>query len=212
MRKAIPLFVLAAALSGCGASVKTVIRGDFDPAARVAVLPFSGRDEETGLSLGESFSTYLMDAGFEVMERAQLEKVMKEQKFSLSGAMAEADMAQVGKLAGVKAVVTGSYRVRRENVRTVTHQPGMPPPPAPGRPGQRPGARPAPQPRPGKPGPAEVREETSTIFSGLTVKFVDVNTGRVLLSCSSEKNYNANSVNKALAAMAKSIKKELDKR
>ena len=209
MGRIIPLLILACGLSACGASVKTVVRGDLEPTSRVAVMPFSGKDEETGLSLGEAFSTYLMDAGFDVMERAQLEKVLGEQKFSLSGAMADSDMAQVGKVAGVKAVVTGSYRVRRENVRTVTRQPGGAAP-APGP--RRPGKRPAPPPRPGKPGPAEVREETSTVFSGLTVKFVDVSSGRVLLSCSSQKDYGADSVNKALAAMARSIKKELGKR
>jgi len=195
--------LLTAGLAACGASVKTVVRGEFDPGARVAVMPFSGRDEEIGLSLGEAFSTYLMDAGFDVMERAQLEKVMGEQKASLSGALADSDMAQVGKLAGVKAVVTGSYRVRREHVRTVTRSVKLPPVPA------RPGKRPKPAPRQV---PGDVREETNTIFSGLTVKFVDVNTGRVLLSCSSENDYDADSVNKALAAMAKSIKKELEKK
>lgn len=205
MKKILLMSVLAATLTGCGASVKTVVRGEFDPAARVAVLPFSGRDEETALSLAEAFSTYLMDAGFEVVERAQLEKVLAEQKVSLSGALDEADIANVGKLAGVRAVVTGSYRVRRENVRTVTPQVKMPP--APGRPGKRP------QPlNPPRQAPGAVREETKTIFSGITVKFVDVKTGRVLLSCSSQKDYDANSVNKALSAMAASIKKELVKR
>jgi curli biogenesis system outer membrane secretion channel CsgG len=203
MKKTIPLLLLCVSLAGCGASVKTVVRGEFDPAARVAVMPFGGRDEETSLSLAEAFSTYLMEAGFDVMERAQLEKVLGEQKISLSGALAEADVAQVGRLTGVKAVVTGSYRVRREHVRTVTPRVKLPPMQA------RPGKRPL---QPVRQAPGEVREETNTIFSGLTVKFVDVGTGRVLLSCSSEKDYDASSVNKALAAMAASIKKELKNR
>lgn len=203
MKKMILLLLTAASLAACGGSVKTVIRGEFDRSGRVAVMPFSGKDRDTSLSLAEAFSTYLMDAGFDVMERAQLEKVLGEQKASLSGAMAAEDIAQVGKLAGVRAVVTGSYRVRREKVRTVTPRVKLPPSPG------RPGKRPLPPPRQV---PGDVREETSTIFSGLTVKFVDVNTGRVLLSCSSEKNYDADSVNKALSAMAGSIKKELEKR
>ncbi len=190
-------------ISGCGAGVKTVIRGDFDTSGRVAVMPFSGKDEDTALSLSEAFSTYLMDVGFDVMERAQLEKVLGEQKVSLSGAMASEDIAQIGKLAGVRAVVTGSYRVRREKVRTVTPRVKITPSPV------RPGKRPPPPPRQV---PGDVREETRTIFSGLNVKFVDVNTGRVLLGCSSEKNYDADSINKALSVMAGSIKKELKNR
>ncbi len=196
------LLLLAALLAGCGAGVRTVVRGGFDPAAKVAVLPFSGRDAETNLSLAEAFTTYLMEAGFEVMERAQLEKVLAEQKVSLSGAVDSGDMSQVGRLAGVRAVVTGSYRVRKENVRTVT--PAVKPPPVRQRPDRRP--------PPGvKQAPGQVRVETNTVFSGLTVKFVDVATGRVLLSSSAEKDYDAGSVNKALAAMAGSIKEALEK-
>ncbi|OGR41707.1 MAG: hypothetical protein A2X35_12590 [Elusimicrobia bacterium GWA2_61_42] len=196
------LLLLAAALCGCGAAVKTVVRGDFDPAGRIAVMPFSGKDADTGLSLSEAFTTYLMDAGFEVMERSQLEAVLKEQQISLSGAMAPDAIAKVGRLAGVSAVVTGSYRVRTETIRTVT--PRVKPPPVPAKPGRRP--------QPGvKQVPGDVRVETSTIFSGITVKFVEVNTGRVLLSSSSGKDYDADSVNKALSAMAQSIKKNLAK-
>ena len=202
MSKFFLIAAAAAVLAGCGAGVKTVARGELDPAGRVAVMPFSGRDGETGLSLAEAFTTYLMDAGFEVIERAQLEKVLAEQKISLSGALGQEDLAQVGKLAGVRAVVTGSYRVRRENVRTVT--PAVKLPPVRTRPGRRP-------PQGVKQVPGQVRVETNTIFSGLTVKFVDVATGRVLLSSSVEKDYDADSVNRALAAMAESIKETLEK-
>ena len=207
MKKKTLLFLAAFCLAGCGAGVKTVIRGELDPSGRVAVMPFSGKDEDTGLSLAEAFTTYLMDAGFEVIERAQLDAVLKEQKVSLSGAMDPKAMAQVGKLAGVGVIVTGSYRIRREETRTVSHQPGLPNQPPP-----RQGRRLAPlhRPGPGK-GKGETRIESNTVFSGLTVKFVDVNTGRVLLSSSSEKDYDADSVNKALSAMARSIKKNLEK-
>ncbi|MDA8242999.1 MAG: hypothetical protein M0025_02635 [Elusimicrobia bacterium] len=193
----------ASLLCGCGAGVKTVVRDGLAPSAKVAVMPFSGRDKDTGLSLAEAFTTYLMDDGFDVMERAQLESVLKEQKMSLSGAMGPGDLEQIGRLTGISAVVTGSYQVREERVRTVTPKVVLPPPP--GKPNKRPL-------RPVRQVPGEVRTETATVFRGLTVKFVDVNTGRVLLSCSSEKEYAADSVNEALAAMAKSIKKELEKR
>lgn len=210
MKKTILLLLASVCLYGCGASVKTVIRGEFDKSGRVAVMPFSGKDEDTGLSLSEAFTTYLMDAGFDVIERAQLEKVLTEQKVSLSGVMDTEAMVQAGKLAGVGAIVTGSYRVRREETRTVTRLP-MQPRPAPQGPGRRmqPG-RPGPGKTPGQ-GPGQTRIDSNMVFSGLTVKFVDVNTGRVLLSCSSEKDYDADSVNKALTAMAESIKKELEK-
>lgn len=209
MKKTMLLLLASVFFYGCGASVKTVIRGDFDKSGRVAVMPFSGKDEDTGLSLSEAFTTYLMDAGFDVIERAQLEKVLTEQKVSLSGVMDTEAMVQAGKLAGVGAIVTGSYRVRREETRTVTHQPKQLRP-APQGPGKRAPVR-RPVPWQGPAGPSQTRIDSNMVFSGLTVKFVDVNTGRVLLSCSSEKDYDADLVNKALAAMAESIKKKLEK-
>ena len=201
MKKLLLTFSAAFILSGCGAGVRTVVRQEFNQAGRMAVMPFSGKAEDVGLSLSEAFTTYLMEAGFEMIERAQIENILKEQKLSLSGGTDMETMVQIGKLAGVDVVVTGSYRMRREEIRTVT----KPVQPAPFKPGKR---------RPPKPGPGlpvNVRVESNTVFSGLTVKFVDVNTGRVLMSSSSEKDYDADSVNKALAAMARSIRKTLDK-
>ncbi len=202
MKRPLLAFMAAFFISGCGAGVRTVVRAEFNPAGRMAVMPFDGKAEDVGLSLSEAFTTYLMEAGFDLIERARIESVLKEQKLSLSGGMAEETMVQIGRLAGVDVVVTGSYRMRREEIRTVTR----PMPPAPLKPGRR---RP---PRPGPGLPGNVRVESNTVFSGLTVKFVDVNTGRVLMSGSSEKDYDADSVNKALAAMAKSIRKTLDKK
>ena len=198
-----PFLTLVAAffLFGCGAGVRTVVRQEFNPAGRMAVMPFSGKAEDVGLSLSEAFTTYLMEAGFDIIERTQIENVLKEQKMSLSGGMDEQTMVQIGKLVGVDVVVTGSYRTRREEIRTVTR----PLPAAPRKPGKRY------PPGPGNGLPGNVRVESNTIFSGLTVKFVDVNTGRVIMSSSAEKDYDADSVNKALAAMARSIRKTLDK-
>lgn len=199
--KKLALLLMAAALSGCGAGIKTVVRGGFDASGRIAVMPFGGKDAETDLSLSEALTTYLMEAGFDVIERAQLEDVLREQKISLSGATNET-IVKVGKLAGVNVVVTGAYRVRKENIRTETRHVDVPPLP------RKPGGR---QPGGVKQVTDSVRVETATIFSGLTVKFVDVNTGRVLISCSSEKDYDADSVDDALSDMAESIKKSLDK-
>jgi len=202
MKRTVFVLIGAFFIYGCGAGVRTVVRQEFDPAGRMAVMPFSGGTEDVGLSLSESFTTYLMDAGLDVIERARIENVLKEQKMLLSGGMDLDAIVQVGKLAGVDVIVTGSYRMRREEIRTVT--PRMRPVPRPAKPGRRP------VPGPGLPG--NVRVESNTVFSGITVKFVDVKTGRVLMSSSSEKEYDADSVNKALAAMAGSIKKTLETR
>ena len=197
-------FAITAALflSGCGSGIRTVARPEFNPAGRMAVMPFSGSDDDVGLSLAEAFTTYLMEAGFDMIERAQIERILKEQRTSRSGAFDTDTLMQIGTLANVDVIVTGAYRTRREEIRTVTQY------------SRQPLARPGKLRRQAKlrPLPGNLRIEINTVFSGLTVKFVDVGTGRVLMSSSSEKEYNADSINRALADMAESIRKTQGKK
>ncbi|MBF0328025.1 MAG: hypothetical protein HQL10_02610 [Nitrospirae bacterium] len=48
------------------------------------------------------------DGTFKVIERGQIEKVLNEQKFSMSGLVDTAEAAKIGKILGVSAVVVGS--------------------------------------------------------------------------------------------------------
>ncbi len=56
--------------------------------------------------------------GAEVFTRADLQKVLEEQKFQMSGLVDESTLVQMGKLAGVKYIVTGA--VNNINLRWVT--------------------------------------------------------------------------------------------
>ena len=50
----------------------------------------------------------LLKAGYDVVDRQQLEKIIKEQKMSASGLTRVQDMAQLGKIAGLRAIVMGT--------------------------------------------------------------------------------------------------------
>ena len=59
---------------------------------------------------------------YDVIEREQLEKIMKEQRLSLSGALDEASAAEVGKLLGLDVMILGnvSYTDNEERTNTST--------------------------------------------------------------------------------------------
>ena len=66
-------------------------------------------EKELGATLTEMLTTALIqDKRFIVMERVQLEKVLREQSLSQSGAIDTETAIKVGKLAGLEAVILGS--------------------------------------------------------------------------------------------------------
>ena len=80
---------------------------------RVAVMDFEDKTGHGGWHIGsgmaDMLTTALVKSGkFMVIERQQLEKIMKEQSLGMSGAVTAQSAAQVGKLLGVELMVTGS--------------------------------------------------------------------------------------------------------
>ena len=83
--------------------------------ARVAVIDFEQKayQEFQGKQIGEIVAewliTSLVNTGrFEVVERAQLQKIMKEQQLGMTGMINQETAAKVGELLGVKVIITGS--------------------------------------------------------------------------------------------------------
>ncbi len=78
---------------------------------KVAVLPFrtKGLNRDIGDIILDKMITSLVNMGrFEVMERAELDKVLKEQNLELSGVVDAATAARVGKGIGLDAIIVGS--------------------------------------------------------------------------------------------------------
>ncbi len=78
----------------------------------IAVLPFSSQGIGTELKdvdfLDKLITGFVNCKRFKVIERAQLEKILEEQKLGLSGIIDPATAAEIGKGIGVDAVVLGS--------------------------------------------------------------------------------------------------------
>lgn len=63
---------------------------------------------------GRLIADLVQNGHYTVLERSQLRKIMQEQKLSLSGAIDENQAVQIGKLAGVEALIlgSGSYTIK----------------------------------------------------------------------------------------------------
>lgn len=76
---------------------------------RVGAYAFSGgNDNGDGGAWADKTAGMLLRAGYDVVDRQQLEKIIKEQKMSVSGLTRVQDMAQLGKIAGLRAIVMGT--------------------------------------------------------------------------------------------------------
>ena len=88
-------------------------QADFEK-IRIAVLDFQlqGQEYETedmGAIVAEWFITALVKAGrFDVVERSMLKKIITEQKMGITGVIDESSTTQLGKILGVKIIISGS--------------------------------------------------------------------------------------------------------
>jgi TolB-like protein len=87
----------------------------------VAVVEFTdlqGNVTDFGRFLAEELITRLYDAGkFKVIERQLLNKIIAEQKLSLTGVVDPAAAKQLGKILGVEAIVSGTVTNLAQSVR-----------------------------------------------------------------------------------------------
>lgn len=77
---------------------------------RLVVTPFTYNNHPTefSINLQEKLITSLVNQGIKVVERSQLEKVLKEQQLSYSGLVDLSSAQQIGKLLGAGGIVLGT--------------------------------------------------------------------------------------------------------
>ncbi|GEM_PF-615715 len=95
--------------------------GDFQR-TKIAVLDFEliGDKQETaglGVIVSEWFITGIVKYGrFDVVERAMLQKILAEQKLSSTGMIDETSAATLGKILGVKVIISGAIVKIRDSI------------------------------------------------------------------------------------------------
>jgi len=110
----------AAGLWGAG-----TVSGQSDDIPTVAVMDFSSfmmGDGGAAVNLGAAVSAMLVTefsgrAGMRVIERAQLQDLLREQDLNLSGRISEADAIEVGKMLGAQYILHGGVTSIVDNLR-----------------------------------------------------------------------------------------------
>lgn len=89
---------------------------------KIAVLDFEQRGDafktqDMGGIVAEWFTTAMVkDGRFQVVERALLKKIVQEQKLGMSGLIDQDSTAQLGKILGVKTIISGSVLLFQDHV------------------------------------------------------------------------------------------------
>jgi TolB-like protein len=87
--------------------------------ARVAILPFQvigGKGSTSGRIVSERLVGPMINGGeVEVVERAMLESVMREQQLQFSGVVDARSVKEIGKILNVDAVITGTVIALRDD-------------------------------------------------------------------------------------------------
>lgn len=102
--------LICAALSNCS-TIDIAVSKKVDlteKISKVAVFPFDIKDAEWGDEFADSITHYFFKTGkIDVAEREAIEKILKEQGLSMSGAIDQKKAAQIGKLLGVDIIIMG---------------------------------------------------------------------------------------------------------
>ncbi len=106
------LFVfLGIMLSSCGSTATIVMKQnyDFSKIKRIAVIDFkdSPNYPNSGSIVSELFAKYLLMTGFNIIEREQMDTLLREHNLQLTNLMDPETITQF-KLLGIDAIVTGS--------------------------------------------------------------------------------------------------------
>jgi curli biogenesis system outer membrane secretion channel CsgG len=114
MKSGIPLRAAAlstAFLCACASPVAFMRAGyDFSSIRRVALLGFDDfpRQAGSGAVVASMFEKYLIAANYSVVERRQVNDVLKEHRLNSSGAVDPKMVKSLGKMLGVDALMLGS--------------------------------------------------------------------------------------------------------
>ena len=113
--------VLALAFqAGCASTVEGYVDKtyDFGTVQRVAVINITGARRDSGeqQAIADAFTMQLMKKGYRAIERAEVEKILKEQKFQASEVTTSAGAAEAGRILNVDAALIANMAVIGEEI------------------------------------------------------------------------------------------------
>lgn len=108
----------------CRSSVEVVIskHGDPDEIKKVAVFKFEKlRYYQTADKISDLLIHEFLKLGFDVVERADIERLVKEQKLSVSGFIDPKEAVAIGKLTGADTIVIGTGELDAKDKDMLTY-------------------------------------------------------------------------------------------
>src|SRR4030042_78326 len=92
--------LLLGMILSCSSGIKTTKSRAFSLAnyQKIAVMNLDGSDREEGKVLAESLVPVFMQAGFKVIERSGLQKILQEQQLGMTGVLDPDTISQIGKV------------------------------------------------------------------------------------------------------------------
>jgi hypothetical protein len=117
------LFLLC--IYGCGPSLIDVHKKqgvDLGRYERIAVLKFSSPNLQAGIEAADLVALQLLRKGYSVIERLEIDKILREQEFGLTGAVDPQKAAEIGRILGVQCFVigaVGTYKTTQMFVGTI---------------------------------------------------------------------------------------------
>jgi TolB-like protein len=118
---AITVLLVCTGLSGCGKRVLIQPSADMSHYSQVAILPFETDSflSTLGHQMADELLVVLLEKApqLNLVERSRIADLLQEQKLSKEGYLSMESAIQVGRLLGVRAIVTGSITVSIGDVR-----------------------------------------------------------------------------------------------
>jgi curli biogenesis system outer membrane secretion channel CsgG len=187
--------LLMSMIASCSSGIKTTKSRSFNQAQyqKIAVMDLDGSDREEGKALAESLVPVFMQAGFNVIERTGLQKLLQEQQLGMTGVLDSNAISKIGNVAGIQALVLGSYHIKAKSNTTTTRV-------------WRRGVF-----RRARPGAARSVTTTKSVFDALSVRLVDVATGEILFSAASTEEISENNMDDFLKKLSNEIVKAFAK-
>ena len=121
MLRPLPALLACLALGACATATVAVKAGfDFGRVKRVAVVGFTDYPNRPGSGeiLSGAFDQVLLAAGYDLVERAQVDKILNEKKLAASDPKSA---KQIGQLLGVDALLFGRITDFRDSREALTH-------------------------------------------------------------------------------------------
>lgn len=116
MNAILKIFPFVVLLAGCGASNVSMVPPPETMQKKVAVLNFKGADDDMRHMIRDEVTTILPAKGYTLIERAELEQVIGEQKQPADGFVDINQAVKIGRLVGADVVLIGSLQNYKEDV------------------------------------------------------------------------------------------------